>query len=325
MTRVDIAVLDDYAGAALELADWSRLQAQGRVDVFSDHVVDLDALTERLAPYEAVVLMRERTPLPSEVIDRLDRLRLIVTTGRRNPVIDVAAATRRGIVVSHTDGISTSTVELTWALILAHSRHLVDEVVALRTGDWQSTLGRDLAGATLGVLGLGRIGGKVGEVGVAFGMEVLAWSRTLTPERAAASGATSVSFDELLARSDVVTVHLPLNAQTRALLGAAALASMKPTALLVNTSRGPIIDGVALRQALSDGRLAGAAIDVFDHEPPVDDPLLGSPGLLATPHLGYVTRNGLQVFYSGAVEDLEAFLSGTPIRVVEPPDPGPRA
>jgi phosphoglycerate dehydrogenase-like enzyme len=326
VTRVDIAVLDDYAGVALELADWSRLQAQGRVDVFADHVVDADALTQRLAPYEAVVLMRERTPLPAAVIDRLGRLRLIVTTGRRNPVIDVAAANRRGIVVSHTDGISSSTVELTWALILAHSRHLVGEVGALRAGGWQSTLGRDLAGARLGVLGLGRIGGKVAEVGVAFGMDVLAWSRTLTPEKAAESGAASVTFDELLDRSDVVTVHLPLNAQTRHLLGAAALATMKPTALLVNTSRGPIIDGVALREALAAGRLAGAAIDVFDVEPPVDDPLLGTPGVLATPHLGYVTTNGLRVFYAGAVEDIEAYLSGAPIRVVEAtPERGPGA
>jgi phosphoglycerate dehydrogenase-like enzyme len=326
VTRVDIAVLDDYAGVALELADWSALQAQGRVDVFSDHVVDADALTERLARYDVVVLMRERTPLPGPVIDRLDRLRLIVTTGRRNPVIDVAAATRRGIVVSHTGGISSSTVELTWALILAHSRHLVAEVNVLGAGGWQSTLGRDLAGATLGVLGLGRIGGKVAEVGAAFGMDVLAWSRTLTPEKAAASGAVSVSFEELLGRSDVVSIHLPLNAGTRHLLGRAALATMKPTALLVNTSRGPIVDGVALREALAAGRPAGAAIDVFDAEPPGDDPLLAAPGLLATPHLGYVTRNGLRVFYSEAVEDVEAFLSGAPIRVVEPePDPGPGA
>ena len=322
MTRVDIAVLDDYAGVALELADWSALQAQGRVDVFSDHVVDPDALAERLARYDVVVLMRKRTPFPGALIDRLDRLRLIVTTGRRNPVIDVAAATRRGIVVSHTGGISSSTVELTWALILAHSRHLVGEVTALRAGGWQSTLGRDLAGATLGVLGLGRIGGKVAEVGAAFGMDVLAWSRTLTPDKAAASGAASVSFDELLGRSDVVSIHLPLNAQTRHLLGAAALAAMKPTALLVNTSRGPIVDGAALREALAAGRPAGAAMDVFDAEPPGDDPLLEAPGLLATPHLGYVTRNGLRVFYGEAVEDIEAFLSGAPIRVVEP-DRGP--
>jgi phosphoglycerate dehydrogenase-like enzyme len=319
-------VLDDYAGVALELADWSRLQAQGRVDVFADHVVDPDALTERLAPYEAVVLMRERTPLPAAVLDRLDRLRLIVTTGRRNPVIDVAAANRRGVVVSHTDGISSSTVELTWALILAHGRHLVEEVGVLRAGGWQSTVGRDLAGSTLGVLGLGRIGGRVAEVGAAFGMDVLAWSRTLTPERAARSGASAVSFEELLGRSDVVSIHLPLNPETRGLLGSAALASMKSTALLVNTSRGPIIDGPALSAALAAGRPAGAAIDVFDAEPPVDDPLLSAPGLLATPHLGYVTRHGLQVFYRGAVEDIEAFLSGAPVRVVEsPPDSGSRA
>jgi phosphoglycerate dehydrogenase-like enzyme len=315
---VDVAVLDDYAGVALELADWSRLLAQGRVDVFSDHLVDPAALTERLAPYEAVILMRERTPFPATVIDRLDRLRLIVTTGRRNPVIDVAAAHRRGIVVSHTDGISSSTVELTWALILAHSRRLVDEVNGLRNGAWQSTVGRDLAGSTLGVLGLGRIGGRVAEVGAAFGMDVLAWSRTLTPERAAESGAASVSFEELLSRSDVVSIHLPLNAGTRGLLGSEALASMKSTALLVNTSRGPIIDDVALREALAAGRPGGAAVDVFDVEPPpADDPLLAAPGLLATPHLGYVTRKGLSVFYRGAVEDVEAFLAGTPIRLVE--------
>ncbi len=325
VTPVDVAVLDDYAGVALELADWSRLKAQGRVDVFTDHLVDVDALTERLAPYGAVVLMRERTPFPAAVIERLDRLRLIVTTGRRNPVIDVGAAARRGIAVSHTEGISSSTVELTWALILAHSRHLLGEVTALRAGGWQSTVGRDLAGATLGVLGLGRIGSQVARVGAAFGMDVLAWSRTLSSERAADAGATSVSFEELLTRSDVVTIHLPLTPGTRHLLGAAALASMKPTALLVNTSRGPIVDGVALRQALTVGRPAGAAVDVFDAEPPVDDPLLGTAGLLATPHLGYVTRNGLGVFYAGAVEDIEAFVAGTPIRVVEPPAAGASA
>jgi phosphoglycerate dehydrogenase-like enzyme len=319
VTRVDIAVLDDYAGAALELADWSRLQAQGRVDVYDDHLVDPDALTERLQPYGAVVLMRERTPLPATVIDRLDRLRLVVTTGRRNPVLDVAAAARRGIVVSHTDGLVSSTVELTWALILGHARHLVDEAGALRSGGWQSTVGRDLAGATLGVLGLGRIGSRVAELGRAFGMDVIAWSRSLTAERATAAGAAAVSFDELLARSDVLTVHVPLTDGTRGLLGADALAAMQPTALLVNTSRGPILDGAAVRLALAAGRLGGAAVDVFDQEPPTaDDPLLGAPGVLATPHLGYVTRNGMGLFYGGAVEDIEAFLAGTPIRVLEP-------
>lgn len=326
MQRVDIAVLDDYADAALELADWSGLQVQGRVDVYTDHVEDADQLVERLQPYGAVVLMRERTAFPAAVIDRLDRLRLIVTTGRRNPVIDLAAAVRRGIVVSHTDAISSSTVELTWALILAHSRHLVNEVAAVGSGGWQSTVGRDLAGATLGVLGLGRIGSRVAEVGRAFGMDVIAWSRTLTPERAASSGAVAVTLPELLGRSDVLTVHVPLNDGTRGLLGADALATMKPTALLVNTSRGPIVDGAALRDALAAGRPAGAAVDVFDAEPPAaDDPLVGTPGVLATPHLGYVTRDGMALFYRGAVEDVEAFLAGAPIRVLAAPDgPGPR-
>ena len=276
-------MLDDYAGVALELADWSRLQAQGRVDVFTDHVVDADALTERLATYDAVVLMRERTPLPGAVLDRLDRLRLIVTTGRRNPVIDVAAATRRGIVVSHTDGISSSTVELTWALILAHSRHLVDEVGALRAGGWQSTLGRDLAGATLGVLGLGRIGGKVAEVGAAFGMEVLAWSRTLTPERAAESGAASVSFEELLARSDVVTLHLPLNARDpRSAGGCGPGVDEADRAAGQHLARSDRRRGRAARGARR--RPAGwCGIDVFDAEPPVDDPLLGGAGAARDP------------------------------------------
>ena len=326
MQRVDIAVLDDYADAALQLADWSALQAQGRVDVDTDHVDDVDQLVERLQPYGAVVLMRERTPFPAAVIDRLDRLRLIVTTGRRNPVIDLAAAARRGIVVSHTDASSSSTVELTWALILAHSRHLVDEVAALRSGGWQSTIGRDVAGATLGVLGLGRIGSRVAEVGRAFGMDVIAWSRTLTPERAASSGAAAVTFSELLSRSDVLTVHVPLNDGTRALLGAEELAAMKPDALLVNTSRGPIVDGAALRDALAAGRPGGAAVDVFDVEPPAaDDPLVGIPRVLATPHLGYVTRDGMALFYRGAVEDVEAFLAGAPVRVLAAPDgPGSR-
>lgn len=321
MQRVDIAVLDDYADAALELADWSGLRAQGRVDVFTDRVDDVDQLVERLRPYGAVILMRERTAFPAAVIDRLDELRLIVTTGRRNPAIDLAAAARRGIVVSHTDAVSSSTVELTWALILAHSRHLVDEVVALRAGGWQSTVGRDLAGATLGVLGLGRIGSRVAELGRAFGMDVIAWSRSLTPERAASSGATAVTFAELLGRSDVLSVHVPLTDGTRGLLGAEALAAMKPTALLVNTSRGPIVDTAALRDALATGRPGGAAVDVFDVEPPpADDPLVGAPAVLATPHLGYVTRDGMSLFYRGAVEDVEAFLAGALIRVLAGPD-----
>lgn len=310
-------MLDDYADAALELADWTGLQGQGRVDVFTDRLVGDDALVERLKPYEAVVLMRERTALPAGVINSLDRLRLIVTTGRRNPVLDAAAARARGIVVCHTGSISTSTVELTWALILGHSRHLVAEATELAAGGWQSTIGRDLAGATLGVLGLGRIGSKVAAVGRAFGMDVIAWSRTLDADTAAAAGATAVPYEELLRRSDVLTLHVPLNPATRGLIGRDALAAMKPDALLVNTSRAPIIDDAALREALAAGRVGGAAIDVFDVEPPpADDPWRTLPGVLATPHLGYVTRNGMGTFYRDAVADIEAFLAGAPIRVV---------
>jgi phosphoglycerate dehydrogenase-like enzyme len=315
---MDIAVLDDYATAAEDLADWSRLQRQGRVDFFAEPLGNHAELVERLAPYEAVVLMRERTAFPAAVITGLDRLRLIVTTGRRNPSLDVAAARARGVVVCYTGGISSSTVELTWALILAHSRHLVPEALALAGGGWQSTIGRDLAGATLGVLGLGRIGGQVAAVGRAFGMHVIAWSRTLDDDRAARSGAKAVSFDGLLQASDVVTIHLPLTGSTRGLVGRETLHAMKPTALLVNTSRGPIVDSDALRDALATGRLGGAAVDVFDAEPPpTDEPLRRTAGVLATPHLGYVTRNGMGQFYGEAVEDIEAYLDGAPIRVVD--------
>jgi len=315
---VDIAVLDDYVGAAPELADWSRLLDQGRVDFYADHVVDDDALTRRLAPYDVVVLMRERTPFPAALISRLDRLRLIVTTGARNQSLDVAAARGRGVLVCHTGGLSSSTVELTWALILAHSRHLVFEATAIASGGWQSTMGRDLAGANLGVLGLGRIGSGVAAVGRAFGMDVLAWSRALDSERAASVGAESVTFPELLSRADILTIHVPLNPTTQGLIGPEALAIMKPTALLVNTSRAPIVDAAALQEALLAGRLGGAAVDVFEVEPPPEnEPLRSMDQVLATPHLGYVTRHGMARFYRDAVEDIEAYLAGTPIRVVD--------
>lgn len=317
MARVDIAVLDDFQGVALSVADWSRLQAQGRVQVFSDHVTDPDALVERLRPFGAVVLMRERTPFPASVLERLDQLRLVVTTGRRNPSLDDAAARARGVTVCHTSSPSTSTVELTWALILGLCRHLVPEVANVTAGGWQTTVGRDLHGATLGVLGFGRIGSRVAEVGRAFGMDVLATSRSLDSAKAATAGVEAVGREELLRRADIVTIHVPLGPETRGLLDRRALASMKPTALLINTSRGPIVDSAALRSALETGQLAGAAIDVFDVEPPpADDPLRRTPQLLATPHLGYVSRDTLSVFYGEAVEDIEAFLAGRPVRVL---------
>ncbi len=319
MTGVDIAVLDDYQGVALSVADWSRLQEQGRVDVFTDHLTEHAGLVDRLQPYDVVVLMRERTPFPAAVIDRLDRLRLIVTTGRRNPVLEVVAASRRGVMVCHTRGLSSSTAELTWALILGVSRNLITEAQNVTAGGWQTTIGRDLAGSTLGILGFGRIGSQVARVGQAFGMRVLAASRSLDAERGRAAGVEPGSVTDVLKGSDIVSIHLPLNDQTRGMLGRDALALMKPTALLINTSRGPIVDTAALREALATGHLGGAGIDVFDHEPPApDDPIRQTPGLLATPHLGYVSRNGLGLFYADAVADIEAFAAGRPIRVVEP-------
>jgi phosphoglycerate dehydrogenase-like enzyme len=313
-----VAVLDDYQGVAMEVADWSPVLARGEVDVFRDHVTEPSALIERLTPYDAVVLMRERTPMPAQVTEALPRLRLIVSTGRRNPVLDVAAAKARGLTVCGTRGLSTAPAELTWALILGLARNLVREAENIASSRWQTTVGMDLAGRTLGVLGLGRIGSQVAGVGKAFGMNVLAWSEHLTEERAGAVGASVVPLDRLLAESDVVTIHLVLSDRTRGLLGERELAAMKPGALLVNTSRGPIIDQQALVAALTAGRLGGAGLDVYDEEPlPFDHPLRATPRTLLTPHIGYVTQDVYRLFYGDVVEDIVAFLDGAPVREVE--------
>jgi len=320
---VKIAVLDDYQGVAMSMADWSRVQAVAEVQVFHDHVSDPGRLVERLAPYDVLVLMRERTPLPAAVTERLPELKLVVTTGRRNASIDVEALRARGVPVCTTESIATSTPELTWALILGLSRQLVTSVTDVRDGRWQTTIGRDLAGRTLGIVGLGRIGAKVAQVGSAFGMDVLGWGRHLTAERAEAAGATAVPLDELLRASDVVTVHVVLSDETRGLVGSREIALMRPGALLVNTSRGPVVDTDALVEALESGHLGGAALDVFDSEPlPVGHPLRSTPRLLATPHIGYVTENGYRVFYGQVVENIEAFLAGAPIRVMSPGSSG---
>jgi phosphoglycerate dehydrogenase-like enzyme len=310
-----IAVLDDYQDVALTMADWSPVLARAGVDTFTDHVVDPDALVERLRPYEVVVLMRERTPMPAEVIDRLPALTLVVSTGRRNPSIDLDALRRRGIPACATDSPITAPGELTWALILGLARNLVTDHQSIRDGGWQTTVGSDLADRTLGLVGLGRIGSHVARVAVAFGMRVLAWSPHLDDERAAAAGATAVPFERLLSESDVVSVHVPLNDGTRGLLGATELALMKPSALLVNTSRGPIVDETALLDALASGRVGGAGLDVFDEEPlPIDHPLRTAPRTLLTPHTGYVTEATYRVFFEGVVEDIVAWLGGKPIR-----------
>jgi phosphoglycerate dehydrogenase-like enzyme len=318
---VRIAVLDDYQGVALTSADWSAVTDHPRtpctVEVFRDHVSAPDALVVRLAPFDAVVVMRERTSLPADVLAALPRLRLVVTTGRRNPSIDVAAASAAGITVCGTESLATAPAELTWALVLGLARHLAPEATAVRDGGWQTTVGRDLSGHTLGLLGLGRIGSQVAAVGRAFGMDVIAWSRNLTPARAEAAGARAVTLDELLAASDVVSVHLPLAEGTRGLVGERELALMRPDALLVNTSRGPIVDERALLAALERGHLGGVGLDVFDEEPlPADHPLRTAPRTLLTPHLGYVTHDVYATFFGGVVEDLTAYLDGSPIRLL---------
>jgi phosphoglycerate dehydrogenase-like enzyme len=318
VTRV--AILDDYQGVALRLADWGSLPAGTDVVVFGDHVADEAAGAARLADFDVVVAMRERTPFPRTLIERLPRLRLLVTTGMRNASIDLRAAADHGILVCGTGGLPSPTAELTWALILALVRHVPREDRATRGGGWQETLGTTLAGKTLGVLGLGQLGSRVAGVGRAFEMEVLAWSQNLSAERAAAVGATLAGGrDELLARADVVTIHLVLSERTRGLLGARELALMRPSAYLVNTSRGPIVDERALIAALQAGAIAGVGLDVYDEEPlPSDHPLRRLPNTVITPHLGYVTEETYRIFYAQALEDVRGFLAGAPVRVLSP-------
>lgn len=314
---VRCVVLDDHQGVALTSADWSVLP-DVHVTVLREHVTG-QALVDALGAVEVLVIMRERTPVTRELLERLPSLRLLVTTGRRNASIDLTACAEHRVVVSGTRSLDTPTPELTWALILGLVRHLPQETAALRAGgSWQSTLGTDLHGATLGLLGLGRIGSAVARVGLAFGMDVLAWSTNLTDERAAEVGVRRApSKDALLAASDVVSVHLVLSDRTLGLLGAHELALLKPTAYLVNTSRAAIVDTNALVAALQEGRISGAGLDVFDTEPlPHDHPLRTLPTVLATPHLGYVTHGSYATFFSDVVADITAYLAGAPVRVL---------
>lgn len=306
---VTIAVLDDYQNIALAMADWSPLAGRAAITVFPDHLADPEQVVERLLPFDVVCIMRERTPLPRAVLERLPRLKLIASTAFRNAAIDLAAATERGIKVVHTGYDSSPTVELTWALILAGARHIVAESASLRSGGWQRGIGEGLRGKILGVLGLGNIGSTVARIGQAFGMEVIAWSQNLTPEKAEKHGVRLVAKDGLFRQADIVTIHLVLSQRTRGLVGAAELAAMKPSARLVNTSRGPIIAEAALIAALRAGRIAGAAIDVFDVEPlPPDHPYRFLENALATPHIGYVSRELYGTFYGDTVKNITAWL-----------------
>ncbi|MFF9273787.1 D-2-hydroxyacid dehydrogenase family protein [Streptomyces griseosporeus] len=315
--RLRCAVLDDFQHAATEFADWSRVADRVEVVTHPRHYDDEDALAAALADADIVVTLRERVAFPASLFARLPKLRLLVASGMRNSVIDYAAAEAHGVTVCGTASSSTPPVELTWALILGLARGLVAESNALRSGGpWQSTVGADLHGRRLGLLGLGKIGSRVARVGLAFGMEVTAWSQNLTEERAREAGVRlAASKEDLLASSDFVSVHLALSDRTRGLLGAAELALLKPTAYLVNTSRAAIVDQDALLAALHEGRIAGAGVDVFDTEPlPAGHPMRTAPRLLATPHLGYVSRANYTTYYGQAVEDIEAWLAGSPVR-----------
>ena len=312
-----VALLDDYQGVALRMADWKSLPAGTDVVAFSDHLADEGALATRLADFDIVMAMRERTAFTRSLLERLPKLRLLITAGMRNASIDMKAAAERGVLVCGTAGLPYPTAELAWGLILGLMRRIPAEDRATREGRWQVSLGLGLNGKTLGVLGLGTLGSRVAKVGRAFEMEVLAWSQNLTRARAEEVGATLVAKDELLARSDIVSIHLVLSERTRGLLGARELGLMKRSAYLVNTSRGPIVDEAALIDALRNGIIAGAGLDVFDPEPlPADHPFRSLPNIVVTPHLGYVTEETYRVFYGHALEDVQAFLRGAPVRVL---------
>ncbi|WP_282687929.1 MULTISPECIES: D-2-hydroxyacid dehydrogenase family protein [unclassified Streptomyces] len=315
--KLRCAVIEDFQSVATTVVDWSPVTDDVEIVTFTEHLATVDAAATALDGFDIVVTLRERVPFPAELFARLPRLRLLVASGMRNSVIDFDAARRHGVEVCGTASSSTPPVELTWALLLGLARGIVPEAEALRTGGpWQSTLGADLHGRTLGLLGLGKIGARVAQVGLAFGMDVVAWSQNLTKERTDEVGVgLAASKEDLLDSSDFVSVHLALGERTRGLIGAAELARMRPTAYLINTSRAAIVDTDALLAALDAGAIAGAATDVFDVEPlPADDPVRNTPRLLATPHLGYVSRANYETYYGQAVENIRAFLDGKPVR-----------
>ena len=313
-----IAILDDYQNVALRMADWSGLRKNHKVVVFNQRLPDVDAATKALAEFDIVGIMRERTPFPRALFEKLPKLRLLVTTGKRNASIDLEAAKARNVMVCNTGGAGRSTAELAIGLMIALARHFREEFAAMRPGGgWQTTLGMDLEGRTLGILGLGNLGARVGRIGAAIGMKPIAWSQNLTAEQAKERGAERVEKDELFKRSDIVTIHLILSQRTRGLVGARELGLMKTTALLINTSRGPIVDEAALLAALREKRIAGFGADTYDVEPlPPSHPLRSEPRALLTPHLGYVTEETYRDFYGGMVQAIEAWLAGKPINVL---------
>ncbi|UFP97303.1 D-2-hydroxyacid dehydrogenase family protein [Pseudomonas fitomaticsae] len=314
---LQIAVIDDWQDVARDVVDWSVLDSLGEVTFVHEYPADNAALAERLGRFEVICVMRERTRFDEDLLKRLPNLKLLVTGGMRNAALDMPAAARLGIKVCGTDSYKHAAPELTWALIMAATRNLVNEANALRAGQWQQGLGGDLHGKTLGILGLGSIGQRVAQFGQVFGMRVIAWSENLTAERAEQAGVTYVSKQQLFEQADVLSVHLVLSDRSRGLVDAQALGWMKPTALLVNTARGPIVDEAALIKALQKQRLGGAALDVFDQEPlPALHPFRTLDNVLATPHVGYVSRQNYELFFSQMIEDIQAWVAGNPIRLL---------
>jgi phosphoglycerate dehydrogenase-like enzyme len=316
---VRVAVLDDYQQVAMGVGDWSALPDGVQVDAFQDHLFDESALAQRLRDYDVVVGMRERTPVRRSLLERLPNLKLLITTGMGNASFDFPAATELGIVCCGTSMAGPSTSELAWGLILALAKKIPQEDAAVRAGRWQLGLGESMNGRTLGVVGLGRLGTVTARVGLAFGMRVLAWSQNLTPERAEAAGVAYATKDELFAQSDYISIHYVLSERSRGMIGARELGLMKPTAYLINTSRGPLVDEAALMRALETHAIAGAGLDVFDVEPlPPDHPLRHMENTVITPHLGYVTEEGYQIMFAHVIENIQSYLAGDPVRVINP-------
>ena len=314
-----LAILDDFQNVVRSVSDWSAIEDRVEITVFNDHLEEVTDVARRLEPFEIAVVIRERTKFPRALLEKLPNLKLLVTGGMRNRGIDLAAAGEFGVTVCGTESVGSPTSELTWGLIIATVRNIPAQVQAVHDGGWQVGLGPGLEGKTLGVIGLGRQGTAVARVGLAFGMDVAAWSQNLTDERCAEHGVRFVaSKEDLLRQSDIVSIHLVLSDRSRGTIDAEALSHMKPGAYLINTSRGPIVDEDALIEAVKGGKIAGAGLDVFDIEPlPADHPYRNTAGIVATPHLGYTSRENYQKYFDQGIENIDAWLKGAPIRVME--------
>ncbi len=312
------AILDDYQNVALTFADWSKVENDLEITVFNDHLGPTDKVIAALGDFPIICAMRERTPFPRAVIEALPKLKLLITTGMRNASIDLEAAKARGVVVCGTPAFGNATAAVAFGLILELARHIGYENARLKAGAlWQTTMGLDLEGLTLALLGLGRLGTRMAEIGRAFKMHVIAWSQNLTPEKCQEAGVDYVSRDDLFKRADFLSIHLQLSPRTRGLIGARELGLMQESAYLINTSRGPIVEEAALIAALTDKRIAGAGLDVFDVEPlPLDHPLRKLDNVVITPHLGYVAAQNYRAYFEGVVEDIRGFLDGKPLRLL---------